>query len=181
MTSGSRENSLRGPPRGLGGVSGFKSGCSQPTLSSTRAFSALCCRALPSGEHAQDIWASGGPRSAVINVLTGSHMDKTPVQALSCSRDGLYGLADLTCWPALIGRPVHRSVDARRSGDERRRSPSSPYMNSTISLLGECSRRRLSHLTVAGLSFPRRPRTCYWVSAIARPCSSEHRNHIVCI
>ena len=52
---------------------------------------------------------------------------------LSCSRDGLYGLADLTCWPALIGRPVHRSVDARRSGDERRHSPSSPYMNSTIS------------------------------------------------
>ena len=110
-----------------------------------------------------------------------SYMDKTPERALSCSRDGLYGLADLTCWPTLIGGASHRSVDARRSGDERRRPPSPPSMNSTISLLGECARRRLAHLTVAGLSFPRRPRTCYWVSAIARPCSSEHRNHVVCI
>ena len=123
------------------------------------------------------MWASGGRRSATVS----SHMDKTSVRPLSCSRDGLYGLADLTCWPALIGRPVHRSVDARRSGDERRRSPSSPYMNSTIWLLGECSRRRLSHLTVAGLSLIGGPASCYCMSVIARPCTSEHWNHVVCI
>ena len=108
-------------------------------------------------------------------------MDKTPVRVLAGGRDGLNGLADLTCLRALIGGASRRPVGARRSGDEPRRSPSPASMNSTISLLGECSRRHLTHLTLAGLSFLDRTSTCYWVSAIARPCSSEHWDHVVCI
>ena len=78
-------------------------------------------------------------------------MDKTPVRVLAGGRDGLYGLADLTCLATLIGGASRRPVDARRSGDEPRRAPSAASMNSTISLLGECSRRRLTHLMLAGL------------------------------
>ena len=126
-----------------------------------------CWLDAPCPENMLKPWASGAGRSAVRSL----HMDKTPVRVLAGGRDGLNGLADLTCLRALIGGASRRPVDARRSGDERRRSPSSPYMNSTISLLGECSRRRLSHLTVAGLSLKGGPRTqasCYCMSVIAR-------------
>ena len=87
-------------------------------------------------------------------------MDKTRVRVLAGGRHGLFGQADLTCLPSLIGGASHsRSVDARRRGDVRRCAPSSLLMNSTIPLLGVLARRRLTLLTVAGLSFPRRPST----------------------
>ena len=108
-------------------------------------------------------------------------MDKTPVRVLAGGRDGLNGLADLTCLATLIGGASRRPVDARRSGDEPRRSPSPASMNSTVSLLGECSRRHLTHLTPAGWSFLDRTRTCYWVSPTARSCRAEHWEHVVCI
>ena len=136
-----------------------------------------CWLDAPCPENMLKPWASGAGRSAVRSL----HMDKTPVRVLAGGRDGLNGLADLTCLRALIGGASRRPVGARRSGDEPRRPPSPASMNSTISLLGECSRRRLTHLTLAGLSFLDRTSTCYWVSAIARPCSSEHWDHVVCI
>ena len=103
-----------------------------------------CWLDAPCPENMLKPWASGAGRSAVMSL----HMDKTPVRVLAGGRDGLYGLADLTCLATLIGGASRRPVDARRSGDEPRRAPSPASMNSTVSLLGECSRRRLTHLTL---------------------------------
>ena len=130
-------------------MGGFKSGCSPPTLSSTGAFSALLARRSMSGEHAQAMGLRSWPLGCEVLI----YGQNTDARARWWSRDGLYGLADLTCLATLIGGASHRSVDARRSSDELRRSPSAASMNSTISLLGECSRRRLTHLTLAGLTF----------------------------
>ena len=136
-----------------------------------------CWLDAPCPENMLKPWASGAGRSAVRSL----HMDKTPVRVLAGGCDGLNGLADLTCLATLIGGASRRPVDARRSGDEPRRAPSPACMNSTVSLLGECSRRHLTHLTLAGWSFLDRTSTCYWVSPTARPCSAEHWDHVVCI
>ena len=74
---------------------------------------------------------------------------------------------------------AHSSAALWRRSESCDISPAS--MDSTIWLLGECSRRGLSHLTVAGLSLKGGPRSCYCMSVIARPCTSEHWNHVVCI
>eukprot|EP00966_Prymnesium_polylepis_P187259 4341002-Prymnesium_polylepis.1 len=68
---------------------------------STGASPRSAAETLQSGEHALDMGLQRSPLG--YGVLTyGQNIGAT---ALSCSRDGLYGLADLTCWPELIGRP----------------------------------------------------------------------------
>ncbi len=176
MTSGSRENAPRGAWGGPGSVTKIKSRCRH---SSSRALPpSLPCRLdAPCPENMLKIWASSDARSAVRSLC----MDKTRVRVLAGGRNGLFGQDDLTCLPTLIGGASHRSVDPRRRGDVRRCAPSPSSMNSTIWLLGVHARRLLTHLTLAGLSFPRRPSTWCWMSVIGRACTSEHWDHDVCV
>ena len=106
------------------------------------AFLALLPR-RSSPEDMLKIWASCAAGSAARSL----YIDKTPVRVLSWCRNGLYGLADQTCLPTLIGRRARRTVESRRYGDELRRAASTSSMNSTISLLGVHARRLLTHLT----------------------------------
>ena len=130
-----------------------KSWCYHETLSSTAALSALQSERYPSGEHAQDIGRWSRSRGSDTPTY---RQNTSEMPRMRLRRPIWLGWVS----PAARRRAARctQPIDARRYGDQRSRATSPASMNSTVRLLGVHACRLLTHLTVAGLSFPRRPR-----------------------